>query len=109
MSQSLVKLQPLLNQLRDYLQETYKHQLDKVILFGSQARGDAQQDSDIDIMIVLNKSFNDYQETQRISHYITDLCLENNVLITCFFTDTDLWQTDDNAFFRNIQKEGIIL
>ncbi len=109
MLQSPVKLQLLLNQLRDYLKDTYQNKLDQIILFGSQARGDVHKDSDVDILIILNIPFNDYQETQRISYYITDLCLENNILITCFFTSNDLWKTDDNALFRNIKKEGIIL
>ncbi len=109
MLQSPVKLQILLNQLRDYLKNTYHNKLEQILLFGSQARQDAHQDSDVDILIILNIPFNDYQETQRISDYITDLCLENNILITCFFTSNDLWKNDNNAFFRNIQKEGIIL
>ncbi len=109
MIQSSIKLQPLLNNLKYYLQKTYQNQLEQVILFGSQARGDADKDSDIDILIVLNTPFKDYQETQRISSYITDLCLENDTLITCFFTSFDLWKRDDNAFFLNIRKEGIIL
>ncbi len=107
--QSSVNLKLPLNQLRDYLKKTYQTQLEQIILFGSQARGDADKDSDIDILIILNTPFNDYQETQRISDYITDLCLENNILITCFFTSYDLWEMDNNAFFRNIKKEGIIL
>ncbi len=86
---SPVKLQLILNQLRHYLKETYQNKLDQVILFGSQARGEADKDSDIDILIILKTPFNDYQETQRISDYITDICLENNILITCFFTSKE--------------------
>lgn len=109
MLQSPLKLQLLLNQLRDYLKQTYNNKLFQIILFGSQARGDVHKDSDVDILIILNTPFNDYQETQKISDYITDLCLENNILITCFFTSYELWKNDNNAFFRNIKKEGIIL
>ena len=57
MLQSPVKLQLLLNQLRDYLKDTYQNKLDQIILFGSQARGDVHKDSDVDILIILNVLF----------------------------------------------------
>jgi hypothetical protein len=40
------------------LKKIYGEQLEKIILFGSQARGDARPDSDIDILIVLKNPFN---------------------------------------------------
>jgi predicted nucleotidyltransferase len=67
MIQIPVQLISILRQLRNYLQNTYQNQLDKVILFGSQARGDVQEDSDIDILIVLKDPFDDHQETQKSS------------------------------------------
>ncbi len=99
----------ILEKLTNYLQKTYLQKLDKLILFGSQARKEAQQDSDIDILIVLKYSFDDYQESQKISYFISDLCLEYDVVITCFFATREKWQTFNNGFFRNIRKEGIII
>jgi predicted nucleotidyltransferase len=102
-------LTPILKKLKNYLQTTYPNQLDQIILFGSQARNEAQPDSDIDILIILKNTFNDLQETQKISQFISELCLEHNTVITCFFTHSDLWNTGNNAFFRNIRQEGINL
>jgi predicted nucleotidyltransferase len=104
-----VPLSSILVKLKGYLQETYLEKLDKVILFGSQARGDAKEDSDIDILIVLNDDFNDYQETNRISYFISELCLEYDIVMNCFLTSLEKWKTKNNGFFRNIRKEGIIL
>lgn len=103
------QLSLILEKLNSYLQKTYKNRLAQVILFGSQARGDATQDSDIDILIILKDNFNDYQETQKISFFLTHLCLEYDVVITCFFTTLEQFNTKNNAFFRNIRKEGIVL
>jgi uncharacterized protein len=102
-------LSVILDQLNHYLKQTYSEKLSQVILFGSQARGDANRDSDVDILIILREDFSDYQETQKISYFLSNLCLEYDLVITCFFTTLEKWQTKNNAFFRNIRREGIIL
>ncbi|HBR00201.1 MAG TPA: hypothetical protein DD761_17080 [Cyanobacteria bacterium UBA11691] len=46
-----------IKKLKEYLQSLYQDNLDKVILFGSEARGEADIDSDIAILIVLKTPF----------------------------------------------------
>ncbi|WP_413039015.1 nucleotidyltransferase domain-containing protein [Roseofilum sp. SID1] len=46
-----------MKKLKEYLQSLYQDNLDKVILFGSEARGEADIDSDIAILIVLKTPF----------------------------------------------------
>lgn len=102
-------LKPIIKTLKNHLQNEYKNNLVQIILFGSQARGDAKLDSDIDILIVLQNSFDYYQEIKKISPFISELCLEYNQLITCCFTTLQQWQTENSSFYRNIHAEGITL
>lgn len=102
-------LQTILQETRQGLSSLYGEQLEKVILFGSQARGDARPDSDIDLLIVLKNAFNYARESDRISHLIADLCLTNNVLISCAFATAEQLQKQNTAFFRNIRQEGVAL
>ncbi len=103
------QVQTIITKTQQGIKKLYGEQLDKIILFGSQARGDATPDSDIDILIVLKNSFNYSQESERISILIADLCLEYNVLISCAFTTSDLLHNYNNAFFRNIRQEGLAI
>ena len=48
------KLSEILAELRHYLEAFYSDRLVQIILYGSQARGDAQPDSDIDVLNVLH-------------------------------------------------------
>jgi len=102
-------VKPILEKLKNYLQDKYKNNLAQIILFGSQARGNARPDSDIDILIVLKNDFDYYQEVKQISPFISELCLEYDQLITCCFTTLQQWQTENSAFYRNIRQEGIIV
>lgn len=103
------QIQIIITKTQQGLKTLYGEQLDKIILFGSQARGDATPDSDIDILIVLKNSFNYSQESDRISIFIADLCLEHNVLISCAFTTYEQFNHHNNAFFRNIRQEGLAI
>ncbi len=58
-------LQDILNKINNYLKSLYGNDLQNVILFGSQARQEAEKDSDIDILIVRNREFNYYKETKK--------------------------------------------
>jgi len=51
-------LEPILRKLRCQLNDILGARLEAVYLFGSQARGDARADSDIDILIVLREEPN---------------------------------------------------
>jgi predicted nucleotidyltransferase len=50
---SAVTIEPILESFREALAELYGSELDRVVLFGSRARGDANEDSDYDIAVFL--------------------------------------------------------
>lgn len=51
---SLTRANPILAKFRAALAEMYGERLERVVLFGSRARGDAQPDSDYDVAVFLN-------------------------------------------------------
>jgi predicted nucleotidyltransferase len=52
------QIETILTKTQQGIKTLYGEQLDKILLFGSQARGDATPESDIDILSVLKNSFN---------------------------------------------------
>ncbi|MCC5899240.1 MAG: nucleotidyltransferase domain-containing protein [Phormidium sp. BM_Day4_Bin.17] len=99
----------ILDQTYRGLKKIYKKQLDQVILYGSQARGEADIDSDIDLLIVLKQDFSYSKESNKISKLIAKLCLEHDTLISCALASRRQLEDYNNSFFRNVRREGIRL
>ncbi|MBD2089056.1 nucleotidyltransferase domain-containing protein [Microcoleus sp. FACHB-1515] len=102
-------LNTILQQLRSELEKLYGDRLIHVILFGSQARGDAEAHSDIDVLVVLNHSVEPAAEAERSSHFVTALCLKYQVLIACVFVSRDRFIEQQGGFLRNVHREGILV
>jgi len=103
------KLIAILGELRHYLESLYRERLVKLVLFGSQARGDAGPDSDIDVLIVLKQPVNSSAEIERTSEFTSKLCLEHKVVISRIFVSAEQFQYEDGGFFRNVRREGIAI
>jgi len=92
--------------------ESLGSKLDKVILYGSYARGDFDNESDIDIMILANIPHADeVKEYKKINRFVSRLGLEHDMLITVNITACTMFYRflDDMPFFKNIQQEGVVL
>ena len=91
-----VSMQTLLKQYTEILKTVYGSHLKAVILYGSYARGDYRDDSDIDIMILLDLSDMDIKKYR---HQLSDLTYDFNM-------DNDL---DVYPFYTNVAREGVRL
>lgn len=101
------QLQLTLSQLKRQLQQTYQDQLINLILFGSQARGEAEPDSDIDILVILAGEVNPIAEIKRNNALISNLSLETDQLINCIYLSEQDWHYLKTPLIQNIHKEGI--
>ncbi len=104
-----LKLKTLLEEVSREVNKIYQEKLSQIILYGSQARGEAEIDSDVDILIVLKQPFNYSQELERSSHLIADLSIKYKTLISRSFIEKQPLTSDNSPFIRNIHKDGIFL
>ncbi|MCU0547093.1 MAG: nucleotidyltransferase domain-containing protein [Oscillatoriaceae cyanobacterium Prado104] len=101
------KLPEILAELRQYFNELYGDRLVQLILYGSQARGDAKPDSDIDILVVLQEPVCAGKEIDRTSKFIATLCLDRTVVISRAFASAARFQQEKSPFFLNVRREGV--
>ena len=97
----------LLAELKKGLLKLYGERLKAVYLFGSYARGDYDDASDVDIMIVLDHYESYWEELVKTSYLASELSLEYGVTISRMFVTEKNWRDADLPVLRNIRAEGI--
>jgi len=102
-----------LKTFRDYLLAQYPDQVERLVLFGSKARGDFETESDIDVLVIVRQGPKEAWEPlgahwQTITGYTTDLAVRYGVQVSPKFEMVDTarrW----SPLLDHIHKEGIEL
>jgi predicted nucleotidyltransferase len=81
----------------------------EMILYGSAARGEMTQDSDIDLLVVLDRKVNTAIE-EKIYDLAYDLDLEHGVMLGVLVEPREFWESDlarAMPLKQNVDREGI--
>jgi len=104
-----VKLHDILAELRRRFETLYGPRLVRMVLYGSQARGDAEPGSDIDVLVVLNGEVDPCREIDRTLDDVVNLSFEHDVVISCVFMDEHRFRHRNGPLLRNIRREGVAI
>lgn len=96
-----------MKELKQGLTEIYGEELKAVYLYGSYARGDYRDGSDVDVMLLLKNYENYWKEYMRSSGYVSDISLKYDVTVSYILIKEIQWKEGDKPILRNIRREGL--
>ena len=100
----------ILQMIKDSVQKTEPDAT--VILYGSYARGEEREDSDIDILILVDRDKEKitWDEKMKITHPICDIELEMETIISPVVYSKKGWANHRvTPYYENVNREGIVL
>src|SRR6266511_3649173 len=102
-------LKQILDELHRNLLTVYGDRLDRLVLYGSCARGEQRADSDIDVLVVLRGKINLGEEIRLTVPITADFSLRYQVFISFVFVTSEQYIHDEEPLLVNIRSEGIAI
>ena len=100
-------VRPILGELKLRLLALYGERLRGVYLFGSYARDEAKEESDADILIVLDRVENYSREIDTTSELTSELSLEYGISLSRVFATEEQWRKGQTNFLQNLREEAV--
>ncbi len=105
-----MKKNEALEQFIRQVKEKHGDKIEKIILFGSLARGEATEESDIDILVIT--SGNRFEMQMNLSEIAVDILLDTGEYISAKAVSTEEYSFMEKiktGFYQNIAKEGVVV
>ena len=97
----------IVQELKSGLEKKYSIRLKDVMLFGSYARGEETDDSDIDIAVVLDDFDHACTEIERTGDLVSSLSLKFDTLISLVPIKEKDWLKRKTTLILNIKRDGV--
>ena len=99
---------PVLTRFRGAVAEIYGERVERVVLFGSRARGDAKRDSDYDIAVFLRDAGRFADESARLAAVSTDILFDTGAVISATPFPAGAYR-ERTGFMHELRKDGLDL
>jgi predicted nucleotidyltransferase len=107
MRKGIKDIKEILEEVGEKLKKLYGENLRGIILYGSYARGEATEDSDIDLIILLKDMEDISKEWERYFPIIYEIAFRNDVVISVVPLKERDYYSKNHPFLLNAKKEGI--
>ena len=101
-------LSDVLERLADGLKALYRERYQGLVLYGSYARGTADEGSDVDLLLLLEGAVNPEREILRIEPVKWPLSLDSGFVLSVLPVSMDAYDRGERLFLRNARREGFL-
>lgn len=99
-----------INDFSDELVSLYGDRLSSIVLYGSYARGDQEEESDIDLLLLLDQEKVDpYEEIPKITNVAYPIILKSGQWLSYLPFSLARWKKEDSYFIDNVRRDSVIV
>jgi predicted nucleotidyltransferase len=102
-----MEIDRILREFREKAEKLYGKRLKNIILYGSWARGQATENSDIDIAVILEGEVDPCREIDAMIDLITDINLDFETLLSVFPLAAADFRQASSPLTLNLRTEGV--
>lgn len=102
-------LQGILRELDGGLRELYGKRHRGLVLYGSHARGEAGEDSDVDLLLLLEGPVEVGREIRRSSGLVASVSLESGYVLAMIPVSIEDYRASSDPYLVNARREGALL
>ena len=106
---TLEDIKDLANEVKRFLIDKYGRDIKQVIVYGSFARGEATEASDIDMAVIIDDSLNSVNVEKELSDFLLDILLDRKELISVFAIPESIYENYNSPFILNTKAEGVAI
>jgi predicted nucleotidyltransferase len=99
---------PILQRFKAALDAMYGDRIDRVVLFGSRARGDAGPESDYDVAVFLKDLPDHWKERMRLADLRVDFILDTGAFFDTQPFPADAW-AERTPIMHEIRRDGVVV
>lgn len=101
------KVKRLVDQVKAFLHERYGDGIKRVIVYGSHARDEATEDSDVDVLVLTDPSLKPSEVRKSLSDLLFDMLMDEGELISVVAISEEHFENYNSPFMLNVKKEGM--
>jgi len=99
----------LLQEIRKRLEAAYGERLRGIVLYGSEARGRARADSDVDVLVLLEEPLDYVRDLEAGLDALYPLSLELGRRISAKPVSARAYESVDCPLYRNVHRDGVMV
>ncbi|MEN6333022.1 MAG: nucleotidyltransferase domain-containing protein [Phycisphaerales bacterium] len=103
------KIKRLVDRVKAHLHETYGEGIRRVILYGSYARGEQTEDSDVDVLVLTDPSLKPSEVRKNLSGLLFDMLMDEGELVSVIVIPEDYFDEHNLPFMLNVRNEGVAI
>ena len=103
-----IRVKKVVKEFKAEIKKLYGNRLRRMILYGSWARGEGGENSDIDLLVILKGKIWPGREIDRMIDVITTINLKYSTLLSVYPMEEKDYLTLNSPLLMNVRREGVL-